>query len=62
MSASGQRTGRVGVNVQYVKSRSLFLNRQSMDVKVLKPARAKPAGASEKAAAKKAQKADTGKS
>ncbi len=49
-------------NVQYVKSRSLFLNRQSMDVKVLKPARAKPAGASEKAVAKKAQKADTGKS
>ncbi|WP_425357297.1 ribosome silencing factor [Parvibaculum lavamentivorans] len=48
--------------MRYAKTRSLFLNRQSPDLKVLKSERTKPARASEKATAEKAKKADAGKS
>lgn len=49
--------------MQYAKPRSVFLSRQSQDLKVQKPGRARPAGAVRKAAASaKVQAADTGKS
>lgn len=50
--------------MQYAKPRSVFLSRQSQDLKVQqRPGRAKPARVSEKATAQTtAQRADTGKS